>query len=150
MANTNTTLCLPASLSSLAQLSDQLYDFVAPLSLDPAVVYQVDLASTEAFTNIVRHAVNFDDSQTVIITLVNDGHHLILTLSDSGRAIPDDILQQWEDPAVFSADPQNPSSWQEGGMGLKLIQSVMDDVRYETGNGRNLLTLTKNLSSEPA
>ncbi|WP_431225407.1 ATP-binding protein [Serratia sp. L9] len=117
MANTNTTLCLPASLSGLAQLSNQLHDFVAPLSLDPAVVYQVDLASTEAFTNIVRHAVNFDDSQTVIITLANDGHHLILTLSDSGRAIPDDILRQWGNPAVFSADPQSPSSWQEGGWG---------------------------------
>lgn len=150
MANANTTLCLPASLDSLVKLSDELYDFVAPFSLDPAVVYQVDLASSEAFTNIVRHAVKFDDNQTVIITLVNDGHHLILTLSDPGSPIPEDILQQWANPADFSPDPLIPSSWQEGGMGLKLIQSVMDDVRYETENGRNLLTLIKNLSNEPA
>ncbi|WON75856.1 ATP-binding protein [Serratia sp. UGAL515B_01] len=147
MASANTTLCLPASLASLAKLSEGLHDFVAPFSLDPAVVFQVDLASSEAFTNIVRHAVNYDDNQNVIVNLTLDGQQLILTLSDPGLPIPADILQNSAKSPGFSLDPLNPSGWPEGGMGLIFIQSVMDSVHYETVNGRNLLTLSKSLAS---
>lgn len=146
MASANTMLCLPASLDSLEKLSNELYDFVKPFSLDPALVYQLDLASSEAFTNIVRHAVNYDDTQNVIITMDLDGHRLILTLSDPGLAIPDDILRQWLQQPDLTPDPLNQASWPEGGMGLILIQSVMDRVLYETVNGCNQLTLIKDLA----
>ncbi|CAI1084922.1 ATP-binding protein [Serratia fonticola] len=146
MTSANTTLCLPASLDSLAKLSNDLHDFVAPFSLDPALVYQLDLASSEAFSNIVRHAVNYDDTQSIVITLVNDGHRLTLTLSDTGLPIPENILQQWRQPSDLAPDPLNQTSWPEGGMGLILIQAIMDQVQYETANGRNRLALTKNLS----
>lgn len=148
MASVSTTLCLPASLGSLAELSKALYDFVAPFALDSALVYQVDLASCEAFTNIVKHAVNYDDSQNVIITLRHDGQQLMLTLSDSGVAIPDEIRRQLGHAPSLSPDPLVHSSWPEGGMGLILIQSMMDNVSYQTENGRNTLILTKQLSSE--
>ncbi|MFC0225098.1 ATP-binding protein [Serratia aquatilis] len=147
MANANTTLRLPASLASLAKLSEGLHDFVAPFSLDPAVVYQMDLASSEAFTNIVRHAVNYDANQNVIITLAIDGQQLTLTLSDPGLPIPAEVLQNSVKGPALSPDPCNPSGWPEGGMGLILIQSVMDDVQYETVNGLNRLTLSKSLLS---
>ncbi|AHG18840.1 hypothetical protein Z042_03870 [Chania multitudinisentens RB-25] len=150
MASVSTTLSLPASLESLAELSNALYDFVAPFALGSALVYQVDLASCEAFTNIVKHAVNYDDSQEVIITLSNDGHCLTLTLSDAGIAIPDKVLRELEHPSSLSPDPLVHSSWPEGGMGLILIQSMMDSVSYETENGRNILSLTKQLPSEHA
>lgn len=150
MAIANTTLCLPASLASLATLSEGLHDFVAPFLLDPAVVYQMDLASSEAFTNIVKHAVNYDADQKVIITLGIDGQQLILTLSDPGLPIPADILRNSLRASALSPDPSNPSEWPEGGMGLILIQSVMDNVQYETVNGLNRLTLSKSLSSDSA
>lgn len=149
MASVSTTLCLPASLGSLAELSNALYDFVAPFALDSAVIYQVDLASCEAFTNIVKHAVNYDDSQEVIITLNHDDHCLTLTLSDAGIALPDEIRRELGHAPALAPDPLVDSSWPEGGMGLILIQSMMDGVSYKTEQGRNILTLTKRLSNEP-
>lgn len=148
MASVSTTLSLSASLSRLAELSNALYDFVAPLALDPALVYQVDLASCEAFTNIVKHAVNYDDSQHVIITLSHDNHCLTLTLSDAGTAIPDEVLRDLGRSSGLSPDPLIQSSWPEGGMGLILIRSMMDDVSYFTENGRNIMTLIKFFPSE--
>ncbi len=145
MASVNTALCLPASLESLEKLSDALRDFVAPFSLEPATVYQIDLAASEAFTNIVRHAVNYDDAQKVMMTLVHDGHQLILTFSDSGAPIPDDLLHRWAKRPELSPDPHDQSSWPEGGMGIILIHSVMDEVRYEIRGGRNQLTMIKRL-----
>ncbi|WMT12678.1 ATP-binding protein [Serratia fonticola] len=148
MASLSTTLSLSASLSRLAELSNALYDFVTPLALDPALVYQVDLASCEAFTNIVKHAVNYDESQHVIITLSYDNHCLTLTLSDAGMAIPDDVLRGLRRSPGLSPDPLIHSSWPEGGMGLILIQSMMDDVSYSKENGRNIMTLIKKFPSE--
>lgn len=143
MASVSTTLSLSASLESLAELSNILYDFVAPLTLDPALVYQVDLAACEAFTNIVKHAVNYDDSQQVIITLSHDEHCLTLTLSDAGIAIPDEILRDLGRSPGLSPDPLIDASWPEGGMGLILIKSIMDEVSFCTENGRNIMTLIK-------
>jgi serine/threonine-protein kinase RsbW len=148
MGNGNITLCLPAALGSLTQLSRALHDFVAPLALDPALVFQVDLASCEAFTNIVKHAMNYDESQQVTVILSHDGDLLTLTLSDSGRAIPPHILREQEHAAFRAPDPRSQSSWPEGGMGMKLIRSMMDVVSYRTENGRNILILGKRLPSE--
>lgn len=148
MASVSTTLCLSASLSRLAELSNALYDFVAPLALDPALVYQVDLASCEAFTNIVKHAVNYDDSQQVTVTLSHDNHCLTLMLADAGMEIPDDILRDLGGSSGLSPDPLIHSSWPEGGMGLILIQSMMDEVSYRKENGLNIMTLIKMFPSE--
>lgn len=41
MASANTTLCLPASLDSLAKLSNELHDFVGPFSLVPALFFSL-------------------------------------------------------------------------------------------------------------
>lgn len=148
MASVSTTLSLSASLGRLAELSNALYDFVAPLALDPALVYQVDLASCEAFTNIVKHAVNYDDNQRVIITFSHDNRCLTLTLSDTGMAIPDEVLRDLGRSPGLSLDPLIHSSWPEGGMGLILIQSMMDNVSYSTENGINIMTLIKFFPSE--
>lgn len=149
MASVGITLCLPASLDSLAVLSNALSDFAAPLALDSALVYQVDLASCEAFTNIVKHAVNYDANQDVVIILSRDNHHLTLTLYDTGVAIPEEILRKLGCSASPSPDPLIDSTWPEGGMGLMLIQSLMDKISYQTENGRNILILTKHLPHYP-
>jgi serine/threonine-protein kinase RsbW len=148
MTSVSTTLCLPASLESLAALSNALYDFVAPFTLDPSLVYQVDLASCEAFTNIVKHAVKYDENQEIIVTLGHDGCHLTLTLSDAGVAIPDKILRQWPRSSNLLPDPLLQSTWPEGGMGLMLIQSMMDDINYKTEDGYNILRLTKHIPNK--
>jgi anti-sigma regulatory factor (Ser/Thr protein kinase) len=39
----------------------------------------------------------------------------------------------------------NPEDLAEGGYGMAIIRSLMDDIRYESAQGKNIWTLVKNL-----
>ena len=49
METATTALRLGATLENLETLSRALQRFVAPFALDPAAIYQLDLAASEAF-----------------------------------------------------------------------------------------------------
>lgn len=53
----------------------------------------MDLAASEAFSNIVRHGVNYDVRHNVDVTMSLSADAIAVTLTDSGRPIPADILQ---------------------------------------------------------
>ena len=48
---------------------------------------------------------------------------------------------------VFEFDPTDVANLPEGGMGLHLIHSVMDEVRYHSEGGRNALTMRRRLAA---
>lgn len=145
MENSDITLCLPASLASLNKLSSALHDFVAPLSLRPESVYQLDLASCEALTNIIRHAFHYDEQQNIGIRLFNDGRQITLRLSDTGDRIPDVLLHQLGNKPFPAPDPAVETTWREGGMGLQLIHAMVDEMYYSSEEGVNTLILKKKI-----
>lgn len=150
MASASIELQLAAALDSLEALSVALHQFVEPLSLDPAVVYQADLAASEALTNIIRHGVNHDSNQHVDIKLVYDGSCLRITLFDRGKQIPADILRALSHAPRTFPNPEVQESWPESGIGLILIYSMMDEVYYRSSDGSNELTLIKNTTASSA
>ena len=63
---------------------------------------------------------------------------LVFTITDSG--VPFDPTQQ--------ADPDITLSVEEraiGGLGIHLVRQLMDDIRYERKDNKNILTLTKQI-----
>ncbi|VEA67333.1 Anti-sigma F factor [Serratia plymuthica] len=150
MASENIELQLSAALDSLEALSVALHQFVEPLSLEPAVVYQADLAASEALTNIIRHGVNHDNNQRVNVIFSYDGSRLKMTLIDCGKQIPADILNALSHAPRMFPNPEVQESWPENGIGLRLIYSMMDEVYYHSSEGSNELTLIKNTTASPA
>lgn len=62
---------------------------------------------------------------------------LVFEVCDTGQAMG-------EFPkAEMDFDSKDLKTVPEGGMGLYLMQSLMDHVSYETINGRNILRMTK-------
>ena len=90
---------------------------------------QIDLAVEEIFVNIANYAYRPVRENPLEVTL---------TFLDSGA--PYDPLAK-EDPDI-TLDVKDR---QIGGLGIFLVKQTMDDVKYEYKNGRNILTLTKNL-----
>lgn len=145
MENSDITLCLPASLASLNRLSSALHDFVAPLPLGSEPTYQLDLACCEALTNIIRHAFHYDEQQKIAIRLLHDGRQITLRLSDTGDRIPEVLLHQLDKIAFPAPDPAVEATWREGGMGLQLINAMVDEMYYFSENGVNTLILKKKI-----
>ncbi|MFS2223896.1 ATP-binding protein [Pantoea sp. B65] len=147
MESVTTSLSLPATLESLAQLSTALHNFVAPYAIAPSLLYQVDLASCEALSNIIRHALQLDHQRYAEITLSYSPECLTLALSDTGTPIPPEVLTATAKNLTLVPDPRISDSWPEGGMGLQLIYALMDNVQYRSEHGRNTLILTRRLDA---
>lgn len=145
MEKVNTVFRLPTSLENLETLSSAIRQFIAQLELDPAVVYQLELATCEAFSNIVRHGVNYDPGQYVGVTLSYAEGGVEIVLSDCGKPIPQAVLHalKGRSKSLPAPDPHRQATWPEHGIGLKLIFAMMDDVSYRSQEGRNELILIK-------
>jgi len=105
------------------------------------------LGSEEAFTNIARHAFSEEESQPVTISC-----HIIpgeISLSFFDRGIPFDatITGKFEPPTGTDL-----SGAETGGIGLFLINTIFDEVRWinHGANGKELFLKKTRLHTEPA
>lgn len=138
----NVDLTLPAVPDSLATASRALEMFAQPLPLGEEGLFPLDLALSEAFTNVIKHGYGYDASQQVQLQLryQPDQQRLEVVLTDSGSPIPDALLQE---DKCLNINPDDMESWPENGMGLMFIRASVDEMRYHSQDGQNTLTLVK-------
>ena len=98
----------------------------------------INLALEEAVTNVVLYA--YPKGQRGRIDLESkyvDGH-LEFALSDSGVEFDP---TKAPDINVDASVEERPI----GGLGIHLVRTIMDSVRYERKGGKNILRMTKNI-----
>ena len=100
----------------------------------------IDVAVDELFVNIANYAYSPDIGYaTVMVDVVKDPLAVEITFVDNG--VPYDPLAK--------ADPDITQSVEErriGGMGIFIVKKSMDSVNYEYKDGKNILTIKKNLN----
>jgi serine/threonine-protein kinase RsbW len=93
---------------------------------------EVELAVSEACTNAIRHVSDGDAEAKVAVCFQVYADSLIIEVKDQGEGfnIEDIPLPEFD---------QHP----EGGYGLYIIRTVMDEVHYTKGELHNTLTMKK-------
>ena len=132
------TLTVEAKMENLDKVVSFVEKSISGLDCSFKVKYQINLAVEEIFTNIANYAYPedkvgevgvkievTDNPITVALTFIDDGHQY-------------DPLSN-EDPDVNA----NLDERQVGGLGIFLVKQTMDDISYEYKNGKNILTLKK-------
>jgi len=92
-------------------------------------------AFVEAFNNAVVHAYRDAPGGVVETELRVTSREVVVCITDEGRAFSFDEVV----PPELDALP-------EGGLGLYIMKSFMDEVRYEPGARRNRLSMRKALA----
>ncbi|MCI0451666.1 MAG: ATP-binding protein [Candidatus Latescibacteria bacterium] len=123
-------------LSSLEPLFEFAGDFARTHRLDDTIVFAMNLAIEELFTNMVKYG-GGDDRVSVGLD-VRDGD-LVIELVHAGAIAFDPVATATVD-VTRPLDERRP-----GGMGLHLVKCVMDDFRYEHRNGDARIIVTKHL-----
>ncbi len=99
----------------------------------------IDVAVDELFSNIAHYAYNPETGYaTVKVDVVKEPLAVEITFVDNG--VPYDPLAK--------ADPDTTQSIEDrpiGGMGILIVKKSMDAVDYEYKDGKNILTIKKNL-----
>ena len=134
------SLILQNEVDQLSQLAPFVWAFAEEAQLDEQPAMQLDLALDEAVTNVVLYAYPKGTEGEVTVAAKREGNTLEVVLTDSGT--PFDPTAQ-EDPDLTLSADERPI----GGLGIFLVRQMMDTVRYERKDGKNILTLRKNLAS---
>lgn len=101
--------------------------------------YQTQLCVVEAVTNVVKHAYGSQPGHEVGVEVALHPDWISFRIMDTGKPMKP-ISRK---PPEF--DPANLATLPEGGLGLYIIQTVMDAADYRTVDGTNIFTITKYL-----
>lgn len=135
-------LDIPARHTYLHLLSEciaEMLKMVDGLADVETLVYNIQLATHEACTNIINHAYNNNHRGRIYIKIVLDftPPRLTVELQDEGHPFRSEEYR-----------PPNLDEAQVHGYGLFLVENLMDTVTYAAMPGRNHWRLTKNLFAE--
>jgi serine/threonine-protein kinase RsbW len=108
--------------------------------IDAQTCYDLKLAVDEACTNIITHGYAGMNPGSIILALDLDPQQAVMTITDFGHPFEPTEPPM---PDVGAGLEDRPT----GGFGLFFIYQTMDDVRYETTEAGNCLTLVKRLHS---
>lgn len=132
------TLVIENKVEQLSMLAGFVEEMCEELGLGAEMVFNLNLALEEAMTNIIMYAYPQDETHTIKLTAEKEGDKLSMLLEDSGIAF--DPTEAPEADVTLSAE-ERPI----GGLGIFLIRQIMDEVSYQRVDGKNMLTMVKNI-----
>jgi sigma-B regulation protein RsbU (phosphoserine phosphatase) len=134
-------LTLPNDINSIPQLNEYIDSVCEDMGLDMATSMSLNLALEEAVVNVMNYAYPEGTKGTVNIETIADNTQITFIISDSGKFF--DPTAKEEVDTTLSAE-ERPI----GGLGIHLIRQIMNHVVYERKDDKNILKLTKNISSK--
>jgi serine/threonine-protein kinase RsbW len=127
-------------LDALGEVFDFLLQFARQNGLDESVSYVLNLAVEELFTNMVKYSP--DGAGEIPISIRREGSRLMVTLVD--RDVEKfDITRPRSEVIDGRLRERKP-----GGLGLHLVQQMVDEIRYDYRDRRSEVTIVKRLESE--
>jgi len=134
-------LTLPNDINTIPQLNEYIDSVCEDMGLDMATSMSLNLALEEAVVNVMNYAYPEGTKGTVNIETIADNTQITFIISDSGKFF--DPTAKEEVDTTLSAE-ERPI----GGLGIHLIRQIMNHVVYERKDDKNILKLTKNISSK--
>ncbi len=100
---------------------------------------QIEVAVEELFVNIAHYAYSPEIGMaTVRVSVKEEPLTVEITFIDNG--VQYDPLAKPDPDVTLSAEERG-----IGGLGIYMVKKSMDDIQYEYKDGRNILTIKKNL-----
>lgn len=100
---------------------------------------KLDVVIEELFVNIAKYA--YDDTGDVLIEVLFDKNKLIITFVDEGN--PFNPLERDDPDTSLSSDER-----QIGGLGIYMVKKMMDKVKYEYKDNKNILIIEKKFGGD--
>ena len=100
---------------------------------------QIGVAVEEIFINIANYAYAPDKGKATVCVEVSE-EPVTVTITFVDHGVPYDPLAKADPDVTLPAVER-----EIGGLGIFMTKNLMDDVTYEYRDGKNILTLKKNL-----
>ena len=124
-----------AEIARLAQFVDEVGE---EFNLTPDVIFNLNLVLEEAVANVINYAYPKEDHESIYLSARLQEGSIVFVLTDTGKEF-DPTLAPEADITLSAEDRPI------GGLGIFLIRQIMNEVKYERIEGKNVLTLGKKL-----
>jgi anti-sigma regulatory factor (Ser/Thr protein kinase) len=128
---------LPAVLDNLTQFIESVADCAREQGFEQKRVSQIELVMEEALVNIINYAYPDKNGEAEVVCGIDQEKRFVIEISDWGT--PFDVLSL-DEPDIVS----DVSDRKVGGLGVFMIRSLTDDVKYRFEDNKNILTLFLN------
>ncbi len=126
---------------NLAKIREFIQDFASSAGFKQDAIDNMTLACDEACTNIIKHAYKSYPDGEIVIKLKCENNKLVITIIDFGKAFQPESIPE---PDIQEYYRQH----RVGGLGMYLMKTLMDDVKYISIPGKyNQVLLSKSLNS---
>ena len=131
-------LILQNEVAEISKLAIFIEELGEEFGLSPELVFNLNLVLEEAVSNVILYAYPKEEHQTISLIARKKDNQLIFVLTDSGKEF--DPTQAPDADITLSAEDRP-----IGGLGIFLIRQIMNTVEYQRIEGKNVLTLCKEL-----
>ena len=134
-------ISLGNDLREIAGVASTIEEFCAAQAVASQIAYGVSLAIDEVLTNTISYGYDDEEPHRIELIVRLEGELLVVVIVDDSRAF---------DPSLVS-EPDLETPLEEralGGLGLFLVQQMMDGVDYQRRDGCNIVTLTKSTAAD--
>ena len=132
-------LQVPSSTENLALIREFVSSTAQQAGLSAKEAAGLELAVDEACANVIEHAYGHDVSKEVIVRARLSDETLSIDIEDTGNGFDPETVNQEELEQLISKR-------KTGGLGMRLMKTLMDEVRYEIEPGKkNALHMVKRL-----
>ena len=129
--------------ASIELVNDTFNEFAATHAVPDDTRRTFNIAFDDLINNIVSYGYQDDDEHRIWVDIALNGAFVEATISDDGTPF---------DPFAVAA-PDLDDELDErriGGLGIHLVRTMMDDVKYERRDDRNVVVIRKNLVQDTA
>lgn len=132
------SIILANDISEITRLYEFIEEIGNDFSLSPDIVFNLNLVLEEAVVNVINYAYPKEEHQYIYLSATMKDGSIVLVLTDTGKEFDPTAVPEAD--ITLSADER-----QIGGLGIFLIRQIMNEVKYERIEGKNVLTLEKKL-----
>ena len=131
-------LILHNDVQQIPQLAEFIETIAYEKKLDQSMAMSLNLALEEAVSNVIMYAYPDDSDGLVDVECVVRDDSLEFIITDSGK--PFDPTQAPEADTALGVEDRP-----IGGLGIFLVKKIMDSVKYERNDGKNILHMNKKI-----
>ena len=141
MSDERLNLRIANDLAELTRVAESIDEFCANQTIPAGNAFKLNIALEELLTNTISYGYTDEQRHEIAIDIAREGDTIVLEVSDDARpydplnAPPPDLDSAIEDRRV-------------GGLGVHLVKTLMDEVRYAYRDGRNHITLRKKIAPD--
>lgn len=132
------SIILANDISEISKLNQFVEEIGEEFSLSPAIVFNLTLVLEEAVVNVINYAYPKEEHESIYLSARLHEGSIVLVLTDTGVEFDPTLAPEAD--ITLSAE-ERPI----GGLGIFLIRQIMNEVKYERIDGKNILTLEKKL-----